>query len=704
MSPAFLGPYEMGSITDSRRALNVWSAADSRRGRPVRVLIGDNEPLDASRGDQFLERARTFGGIDVRSLVSVHETGVTPDGAPYAVTDAADRGSIDRRIGMGSGVTDLDLRRIVTGAGTALSAVHERNLIYQTVAPESLLLVAGPKTDGSHPGVLFDDEIVRLDAPEPLPADFSNDRLAAPEQLRGEAATKRTDVYRASATIAEVAAGRKRKPGEEWSSVLAEVAKERPRAAGALSRGLAERAADRPASIAAWANDLLGTLSHVGSPEVAAPAAGRGSKLLWGAAAALLVIAAAGGAWALGRGGDDDRADVQVAQADPTTEPVAVDPTAAPDPTAIPTQAEADPTAAPTEAEATAAPEPTAPEPTEAPEPEPTEAPAAPGDGDGADDASDGDDAGDSADGDSDAGDSDDGAGDSGDSDDAGDDATDDNDAADDAAADNGDASGSGDDDGSTGDADADDDDSAADAPSSDGNGTAGSDSDSNGSGSSGSGGAPPRSQLPQAVNPIETPGNLVATGADALPPWGDALSWCPPPSSDPVRGLMVERVTHDAVVLTYGALDEFLNIYVGGRFHDTLIPGSDRYLLEGLAPKSDYLITVAREGEQADGSTTCARTLAFASPSPVVGVHMPIDVVISDVTSTTATIEWRVRTPGATHSLHLDGRKVAEVPAGVALHTFTGLQPGMTHRVGVRSVLNNNRSDMVAFDVTTPS
>lgn len=734
------GRVELFQGTDTRRARPIWvhvfdagtDEDDPTSGAPEADAVALAEsPIDpetaavsgvAAAAADFVARARAFGEIDERALIRLNSTGTTPVGDPYVITDAADRGTLARRIGVGSGATDTDLSRVAGVIGRGLAAMHRRGLVHETLSPEKVLLVTGPSQERVGSGTLWDDEFVRLDIPGEVRAVQSPvDRFASPEQLRGDGSTAATDIYRLSGVMAEMAAGRERRSGERWVDLLDEVSADgRPALAAVLSRGLSADAEHRPLSAEAWTDDVMsalgGTDSGIGgvatpgrgdialrggraSDSAAAARGGWGSKLMKGAAAVLVLGGLAVAATALlNRDGD--------VATDPVIEPTSTDELAddaADGVSALDGDSDRADSGAPTDGErddegtigdgadgeVRADDESDSPAPSDdAPDtPDPS---ASDQDGTAGDDGSA---AGDgSADDDADATTGDEAGSDSSNASDNG--AENSNDGADTAPDDPDDdgpddaegvGSDSSDADGASG-ADAGDDDrDAGEAPTGEsaGSGATSGSPDSNGSSQGSSGNA--------AAHQV---------GSVDKPEWEGPM-YCPPATGGPVSGLQVVQITDQTISIEWSPVDEYLNIYVNDRFHDTVIPHADLYVVEGLSPMSPYNLSVSMGTDKYAGSMVCAQTVSFGSGAMVAGVSLPTGFRVLQASASTITVSWDA-SEATGYSMHLGSSKVATVGAGTTSFTFSGLAMNRVYTLGIRAIDGNNRSDILKIDGAT--
>ncbi|HEU5351790.1 MAG TPA: protein kinase [Terracidiphilus sp.] len=194
----------------------VYRARDLRLNREVAIkvlpisLAGDPERLR-----RFELEARAAAALNHPNILSVYQMG-TFDGAPYIVSELLDGESLRERLRHGP----LSLRKVVSlGAQTArgLAAAHEKGVIHRDLKPENLFLTR----DGQ--AKVLDFGLARItQSSAPLPADenlqtqqtipgvvLGTVGYMAPEQVRGQVADARSDIFAFAAILYEMITGRR---------------------------------------------------------------------------------------------------------------------------------------------------------------------------------------------------------------------------------------------------------------------------------------------------------------------------------------------------------------------------------------------------------------------------------------------------------------------------------------------------------------
>lgn len=187
--------YRLQERIGSGRTATVWLARDTRTGTYVAVkeLHLPTERGDALEGltlERFEREVRSLGRlVDVPGVCRVFEVGVDRAGIPWFVAEHMSGGPLSS---YGGRLSREDCRMLFG----ALAAAHERGIVHGDISPGNVLL------DSSGSPVLADFGLARLgpasgnDVPGGMTPAY-----AAPERIRGAAATAPADVYALAASL-----------------------------------------------------------------------------------------------------------------------------------------------------------------------------------------------------------------------------------------------------------------------------------------------------------------------------------------------------------------------------------------------------------------------------------------------------------------------------------------------------------------------
>jgi eukaryotic-like serine/threonine-protein kinase len=250
-SGARLGPYEILSPLGAGGMGEVYRAKDSRLGREVAVkVLPADVASDPERLRRFEQEARAASAIHHPNLLTVFDVG-THDGVAYLVTELLTGESLRELVRKGP----LAPKRAVelgTQIAKGLAAAHERGIVHRDLKPENLFLTQ----DGV--AKILDFGLARLDLPERDEAELQNASTVletsagtvlgtagymAPEQVRGERADARSDLFALGVVLHELLAGanpfRRDSTIESLNAILKDEAPDLADASSASNPGLA---------------------------------------------------------------------------------------------------------------------------------------------------------------------------------------------------------------------------------------------------------------------------------------------------------------------------------------------------------------------------------------------------------------------------------------------------------------------------------
>ena len=206
-----LGPYEIVAPLGAGGMGEVYRARDPRLNRDVAIkVLPPAFAADADRMRRFTQEARAAGSLQHPNIVTVFDVG-TEGGTAYVVQELVPGGTLRDRMERGS----LPLRetlRITSAIAAGLAAAHEKGIVHRDLKPENVAIA-----DEGRPQVL-DFGLARVAAALTESATGSamatSDGLVigtvgymAPEQVRGDAADARSDLFALGTMLHEMLSG-----------------------------------------------------------------------------------------------------------------------------------------------------------------------------------------------------------------------------------------------------------------------------------------------------------------------------------------------------------------------------------------------------------------------------------------------------------------------------------------------------------------
>jgi len=305
-----LGPYEIVAPAGAGGMGEVYRARDTRLNRDVAIKVlpaafsGDSERLR-----RFQQEAQAIAALNHPNILAIHDFG-EHNGSPYIVTEFLEGETLRARLNVGA----MPVRKATELAeqiARGLAAAHDKGIVHRDLKPENIFVtrdgrgkildfgLAKPTAE-----VVTPDSATRSARTEPGVV-LGTVGYMSPEQVRGQAAGHRSDLFSFGVILYEMLSGKRAFHGETSVEVMSAILKEDPPEFAETSRNISP-ALDRivrhcleknPEERFQSARDVgfaLGALSGSSSAATAAIAARGGSWRRWarlGAEIALLAVA-----------------------------------------------------------------------------------------------------------------------------------------------------------------------------------------------------------------------------------------------------------------------------------------------------------------------------------------------------------------------------------------------------------------------------
>jgi Tol biopolymer transport system component len=231
-----LGPYEILAPIGAGGMGEVYRAKDPRLGREVAIkVLPASFSQDADRLKRFEQEARAAGVLNHPGITAVYDIG-SANGAPYIVTELLEGETLRARLLTGA----LPVRKAIDYAvqiAKGLAAAHEKGIVHRDLKPENLFLTKDGrvkildfglaklkpetgddgKTDmntvsgGTQPGVVL-----------------GTMGYMSPEQVRGKAADRRSDLFAFGTILYEMLAGQRAFRGDTAADTITAILTKEP--------------------------------------------------------------------------------------------------------------------------------------------------------------------------------------------------------------------------------------------------------------------------------------------------------------------------------------------------------------------------------------------------------------------------------------------------------------------------------------------
>jgi serine/threonine protein kinase len=232
-----LGRYQLVEPLRSGRLSEVYRARDTSIGRNVAVKMLP-QSLAAEPGwlRRFELEARIVGQLDHPNILSIHDVGVY-EGRPYLVSELLEGETLRERLA----VSELPWQKAVTysiGVAHGIAAAHEKGIVHRDLKPENLFLTKDGRIK------ILDFGLARLapaepadssEAPVPTMSTATEPGLImgtagymSPEQVRGQSADFRSDIFSFGAILFEMTTGRRAFRAASTVETLVAILREEP--------------------------------------------------------------------------------------------------------------------------------------------------------------------------------------------------------------------------------------------------------------------------------------------------------------------------------------------------------------------------------------------------------------------------------------------------------------------------------------------
>ena len=266
----------------------VWRARDTRLGREVAIkVLPEAFVRDPERLGRFEREARTLAALNHPNVAAIYGL-EDAYGAPHLVLELVEGESLAQRLARGP-LSVRETLETCAQIAAAVEAAHERGIVHRDLKPANVMLNASRTVKVLDFGLAKDTEAGDSSATVASPPTAAGMVLGtmsymSPEQARGLAVDRRTDVWALGCILYECLTGRPAFGGPTSSDILSRVLEREPewnllgpgvpqRLREVLRRCLVKEAEARPKDIGDVRIELMAIERELSSgPRPAAPA------------------------------------------------------------------------------------------------------------------------------------------------------------------------------------------------------------------------------------------------------------------------------------------------------------------------------------------------------------------------------------------------------------------------------------------------
>ncbi|MEP7132729.1 MAG: protein kinase [Acidobacteriota bacterium] len=232
-----LGPYEILAAIGAGGMGEVYRARDPRLGREVAIkVLPESFSADPDRLRRFEQEARAAGMLNHPNITAVLDIG-EHEGAPYVVQELLEGETLRDVLA----AEQLSVRRAMDYAGQiaeGLAAAHEKGIVHRDLKPENLVVTRGGRVK------ILDFGLAKLIRPDGATGDVTEGPTLSggtepgvilgtvgymsPEQVRGQNADHRSDIFAFGAILHEMLTGQRAFQRDSAVETMTAILREEP--------------------------------------------------------------------------------------------------------------------------------------------------------------------------------------------------------------------------------------------------------------------------------------------------------------------------------------------------------------------------------------------------------------------------------------------------------------------------------------------
>ncbi len=233
-----LGPYEIQSPLGAGGMGEVYRARDMKLGRDIAIkILPSTFTHDPERVARFEREAQLLAALNHPHIAAIYGL-EEANGAQFLVLELVEGETLADRLATGGALEVNEALAIATQLADALEAAHEKGIIHRDLKPANIALTADGQVKvldfglgkalepegGSDPSL---SPTLTLRATQ-AGVILGTAAYMSPEQARGRAADKRTDIWAFGCVLYEMLTGRRAFEGEDVTDTIAAVVRGEP--------------------------------------------------------------------------------------------------------------------------------------------------------------------------------------------------------------------------------------------------------------------------------------------------------------------------------------------------------------------------------------------------------------------------------------------------------------------------------------------
>src|SRR5579862_150106 len=234
-----LGSYEIIGEIGAGGMGEVYQAHDTKLGRDVAIkVLPEAFAHDPERLARFQREAKMLAQLNHTNIATIYGLEHS-DGTHYLVMELISGDTLQQRVQRDGAVPIEEALGVARQIAEALEAAHEKGIIHRDLKPANVKLTPEGKVK------VLDFGLAKAFEGDPSSVDMSNSptlsqaatmqgvimgtaAYMSPEQARGRAVDKRTDIWAFGCVLYELLTGKQAFHGEDTTEILASIVKSEP--------------------------------------------------------------------------------------------------------------------------------------------------------------------------------------------------------------------------------------------------------------------------------------------------------------------------------------------------------------------------------------------------------------------------------------------------------------------------------------------
>jgi len=232
-----LGNYKVVSAIGAGGMGEVYRARDTKLGRDVAIkVLPASLSESAERLNRFEQEAQAAGALNHPNILVIHHIGIH-DGAPYIVSELLEGETLRERMG-GAALPQRKAIDYALQIAKGLAAAHEKGIVHRDIKPDNIFITHDGRvkildfglakltsaTDGNQSQTEVPTRKVNTD-PGTVMGTMG---YMSPEQLKGQAADHRSDIFSFGAILYEMLSGSRAFRGDSMAETMSAILREDP--------------------------------------------------------------------------------------------------------------------------------------------------------------------------------------------------------------------------------------------------------------------------------------------------------------------------------------------------------------------------------------------------------------------------------------------------------------------------------------------